>query len=102
MTERDLERIERLWADGVSMRVIADEMGYTAKAIYYHIRKDPERFPPRYAPPVPKSKRQLWVARIRAGRCTVGDAARATGVTHSQVYRWLKEDDDTDGEGAAV
>lgn len=101
MTERELALIERLWAKGVSVRVIADELGYTAKTVYYHMRKYPDRFPLKSTPPVPQSKRQLWVARIRAGRCTVGDAARATGVTQSQVYKWLKENDDTNGEGAA-
>lgn len=93
MTEQELDMLERLWNDGVAVKVIADELGYTVRTINYTVSKDRERFPLRQkrTDETPYQTRERWVARIRAGRATVAQAALATGVTQSQVYKWMKD-----------
>lgn len=78
-----------MWHDGRTVREIADTLGYTHQAISYHMSKDRKRFPSRR---VTRQRRELWMARIEAGRYTRAEAAEALGITRQAVDAWFRKE----------
>lgn len=87
MTAEDLDRLESLWKQGVKRSDIAAELGYCEATLYYWMKKDPVRFPPRRQYVDNESKMELWCYRIIAGRATIKEVARIFGVSEITVRK---------------
>ena len=89
MTAAELDELERLWREGVSIKRLAYHFGYSRSGISYIARSDRVRFPPRHNCWTDARDRELWVARCLAGRCTQKQAAEALGVSPRTVRHWV-------------
>ena len=88
MTPEELDEMELLWKRRMPTKDIAERLGYSEENIKATVGRMRDRFPYRHTF-VPRGKKELWVARIRAGRATVSDAAQALDVHPYTVKKWL-------------
>lgn len=86
MTEDELDTMELLWKRRVRVVDIARKLGYTEQTIYANARMHRDRFPSRHRKARP-DEMELWVERVRAGRCMVAEAAKALGVSYESVRK---------------
>lgn len=93
MKPEELREMAELWERNLSRRQIARLMGYSESWIDEVMRNNRAMFPkhkkPHYG--VGKAKREMWVARIQAGRSTARRASLALGVRYDTVIKWLNE-----------
>lgn len=86
------ELFAQMWADGVPLKQIANEIGYSFSALNKYACAHRDKFPMRKVlVPENDSKRARWMLRLSAGRCTVGEVAEALGVTRRTVLRWIRK-----------
>ncbi len=90
MTDDQLEELGNLWRLGMPVRDIADLMGYTYSTIMYELDRHRDLFPQRRKQ-TPEKVKRACVARIRAGKSTIGAEAKELGVAFVTVYRWVKK-----------
>lgn len=88
MTPEELDEMELLWKRRTPIKEIAKKMQYGVSTIRATVKMNRDRFPYRRTQ-VPQGKKELWVARIRAGRATASDAARELDVHPYTVKKWL-------------
>lgn len=86
MTAEDLDRMERMWADGASIHEMASELGYSRDYLCAIACRNRNRFPLRRSK-VDEERMSKWVARIHAGRASIREAAEAMGVNVETVRR---------------
>lgn len=86
MTEDELDKMELLWKRRVRVADIASKLGYTEQTVYANARMHRDRFPTRHKK-VRYGDMMLWVERVRAGRCTIAEAAKALGVSYESVRK---------------
>lgn len=89
MTSDELATLKELYASSMPLTEIARRMGYSKSAIQYVISEHRDMFPHRKKR-VPPRVRDMWVARIKAGRVTQLQAAKALGVSPVTVSRWVR------------
>lgn len=90
MTEEELIVMEHLWRRGVPTRKIAEHLGYTQSNVLVTAFRNRDRFPKRYNAKRDYRTIELWVARIRAGRYTIEQAAEKLEVHPETIRRWLR------------
>ena len=90
MTDDELMVMEHLWKRGVPTRKIAEHLGYTQSNVLVTAFRYRDRFPKRQGMKHDQDTRELWVARIRAGRYTIEQAAEKLDVHPETIRRWLK------------
>lgn len=86
MTAENLDRMERMWADGASIYEMASELGYSIDYLCAIACRNRKRFPLRRSK-VDEERMSKWVARIHAGRASIKEAAKAMGVNTETVRR---------------
>ena len=89
MTSDELATLKELYASSMPLSEIARHMGYSKATIKCFITEHRDMFPYRKKR-VPPRTRDLWVARIKAGRVTQLQAAKALGVSPVTVSRWVR------------
>lgn len=89
MTDDELATLKELYAGSMPLAEIARRMGYSKSAIQYVISEHRDMFPHRKKR-VPPRVQEMWVARIKAGRVTQRQAAKALGVSPVTISRWVK------------
>lgn len=89
MTDDELATLKELYAGSMPLAEIARRMGYSKATIQRFIAEHRDMFPYR-SKRVPPRTRELWVARIKAGRVTQRQAAKALGVSPVTIARWVK------------
>lgn len=89
MTDDELATLKELYAGSMPLSEIARHMGYSKSTIQYVIAGDRDMFPHRKKR-IPPRVRDMWVARIKAGRVTQRQAAKALGVSPVTVSRWVR------------
>lgn len=89
MTDEQIATIERMWADGMSLKRIGMAVRLDKETVMNHICENRDRFPYRRAR-VDQCVKDEWARRIRHGESTVKDAAEATGASVSSVRRWVR------------
>lgn len=94
LTEKKLERMRQLWAEGVTAKRIASELGISTNYVVQIAMRDRESFPRRQGRDTHPDA-DLWLERIRTGRATKVRAAKELGVSITTIKRWLREDKDT-------
>ena len=90
MTDDELDRMERLWREGMSSKGIASVMGYERQTILAVASRHRERFPYRYKP-VDTERMAEWVGRCLRGEATQLQAARALGVSETTVWQHVRK-----------
>lgn len=90
MTSKQLEYMERMWRDGLPSKQIARALGVTDSCVRQWASRDRIRFPYRNRSQFER-RREIWVARLLAGRTTLEQAAHACDVTVQVVQQWLEE-----------
>lgn len=91
MTPEAYARMRELWAEGVKARAIASELGYSESYVRKVACTHRSDFPARHVMHGAYI-RELAVARVRSGRMTRVQAARAAGVAVSTVDGWLRRE----------
>lgn len=86
MTDEEMQKVTDLLVAGRTIGEIAEEIGYSKENVRSHIKAV------RKARSVPYRVRQMWVARILAGRADMGMAAKTLGVRRKDVVSWIRED----------
>ena len=82
----------QMWADGVPLKEIASEIGYSFSALNAYACDHRDKFPMRRVlVPENDGMRARWMLRLSAGRCTVDDVAKALGVSSQTVRRWARK-----------
>lgn len=89
MTDDELATLKELYSGSMPLAEIARRMGYSKSTIQCFIAEHRDMFPYR-SKRVPPRTRELWVARIKAGRVTQRQAAKALGVSPVTIARWVK------------
>ena len=89
MTDDELVTLKELYATSMPLSEIATRMGYSKSTIQGFITEHRDMFPHRKKR-VPPRTRDLWVARIKAGRVTQRQAAKALGVSPVTIARWVR------------
>ena len=89
MTDDELATLKELYASSMPLSEIARRMGYSKSTIQRFITEHRDMFPHRKKR-VPPRTRELWVERIKAGRVTQRQAAKALGVSPVTIARWVK------------
>jgi len=92
MTDAELDLLERMWSDGVSLKRIVNELGYSKARVNQVIASDRSRFPYRRMQ-TPVGLRDMWVDRLMSGTATRDDVADALGVHPATVSRWVRRAD---------
>ena len=87
MTDDELDRMERMWRDGVPAKDIARHLSYAHSTVLYVARHDRERFPPRQrtwklTDEKLERMRQLWAEGASAKRI-----AREVGLSTNYVVQ---------------
>lgn len=90
MTDAELAEMERLWKRGVTTAKIAEKLHYTQSNVLVTAFRYRGRFPKRQGMKHDQDTRELWVARIRAGRYTIEQAADRLDVHPETIKRWLR------------
>lgn len=90
MTNDELARMERMWAEGVPSKEIARELGYSDHTVRARACRDRARFPYRRREPT-RVERETWVALMLSGDATPADAAAACGVTVACARIWRRD-----------
>lgn len=89
MTDDEFATLKELYAGSMPLEEIARRMGYSKSTIQYFIAEHRDMFPHRKKR-IPPRVRDMWVARIKAGRVTQLQAAKALGVSPVTVSRWVR------------
>ena len=89
MTDDELATLKELYASSMPLSEIARRMGYSKSTIQCFITEHRDMFPHRKKR-VPPRVQEMWVARIKAGRVTQRQAAKALGVSPVTIARWVK------------
>jgi len=89
MTEDELDMLERLYAGPMPIRQIATRLGYSVFTVQEELARDRDRFPYRHKR-FSRGERERWVARIRAGKATPRQAAKALGVSPVTISKWVR------------
>ena len=84
MTDDELATLKELYASSMPLSEIARHMGYSKATIQCFITEHRDMFPYRKKR-VPPRVREMWVARIKAGRVT-----QRQGVSPVTIARWVK------------
>lgn len=90
MTEDELREMERMWADGTSLKVMAHRMGYAMEHLGFVMRRDRARFPKRHKS-FTQAERDQWADRVLSGELDAADVARRAEVAVSTIHRWARE-----------
>lgn len=90
MTSKQLEYMERMWRDGLTSKQIARALGISDSYVRIVASRDRIRFPYRNRSQFER-RREIWVARLLAGRTTLTQAAHACDVTVQVVRKLLDE-----------
>lgn len=93
MTRDDELEFQQMWKDRVPIAEIARKLGYTKSYLLSHASNNRDKFPRRVRT-ITKNKKELWICRIKAKRCTQSEAAKKLGVSQQTVKKWLEEYDD--------
>lgn len=89
MTDDELATLKELYAGSMPIAEIARRMGYSVATIKCFISQHRDVFPYRRKR-VPPRVQEMWVARIKAGRVTQRQAAKALGVSPVTIARWVR------------
>ena len=89
MTEDELREMERMWADGTSLKVMAHRMGYAMEHLGFVMRQDRARFPKRHKS-FTQDERDQWADRVLSGELTPRRAAELAGCGASAVRKWAR------------
>ena len=89
MTEDELDMLEKLYAGPMPLRQIATRLGYGVDTVQKELARDRDRFPYRHKR-ISRGERERWVARIRAGKATPRQAAKALGVSPVTISKWVR------------
>jgi len=89
VTEQELREMERMWADGTSLKAMARRMGYTMEHLGFVMRRDRARFPKRHKS-FTQGERDQWADRVLSGELTPRRAAELAGCGASAVRKWAR------------
>lgn len=89
MTPEEIDLMAELWAEGDSVKRIAEKMGYAPSTIRSFACDHRDRFPFRRSP-VDNEKMDLWLERIASGRARPSDVVNAMGVSRATVWLRMK------------
>lgn len=90
MTDDDLAIMKCMWDAGYTAKSIAGRLNYSTSNVLVTAHRHRDMFPRRQKR-IPDSVKELWIARIRAGRVQPYQVARRLGVTKTAVYQWLRK-----------
>ena len=91
MTADELTAAARLWQGGTSVKDISRALGYSVSYIQHTACRNRSLFPVRKHAGGKNRKREVWLARLQAGRATKRQVAEACNVSLQTVRRWLRE-----------
>jgi hypothetical protein len=89
MTEDELNRMEWMWAQGMPIRLIARQMGYSALYVTDVVRAFRYRFPKR-RDDLTDEEWAPWIERIRSGELTPKDVREALDVCKETVRKRMR------------
>ena len=90
MTEDELREMGEMWRDGLSLKHIARELGYTPNYVSCVAMEHRDLCPHRRRWHSPE-EHALWADRVLSGELTQRAAARMAGVTPTAIYYWCRE-----------
>lgn len=90
MDAKTLLQMKRLWEQGVKIADIGAELGYSPHYVANVAQRYRDLFPYRKSTMRAKRHRDMWVARVVAGRASVAQAAAALGVHPYTINRWAQ------------
>lgn len=85
MVKDEIELIDAMLQKGMKVREIADVLGYHNETI----RREKKLL--EIDKSISRTVKEIWVARIQAGRYTVDSTSMILGVPTVLIRRWIKE-----------
>lgn len=89
MTPDELDRMERMWAQGMRVRQIARQVGYSSRHVMNVIGMHRYRFPRRRRE-LTDEEWAAWIERIRSGELTPKQVRDELGVCKESVRRRMR------------
>lgn len=90
MTDDELMRMADLWAGAMTVKQIAQKMGYAESTVAWWALRRRDLFPARRRT-FTQQERDEWADRFIGGELTAEECARQAGCTAWTVYKWAKD-----------